>query len=290
VDDVEARFTTAATVGLPNAGKSTLVNALARWHVAAVTHKANTTRRRIAAVLTERPVQVVFLDSPGLVERSGSVAVRKDGVRAAIEAETALLVVDGAVQRTQKWDQLCHVAEEVAATRDKAGGSKMGLVVNKVDRVDTTRRAHMADFVSRLNAVLKADNIFYVSALKGHGVAHLRDFLLSTAPLGEWMYAEDARAGDPPIVQVEEIVREKIMQRVHDEVPYQCALLTESWATRDDGSLRIVQCIQVSRSSQIPRVVGTDGAAIAWIKHAAQRDLSEALGCPVELVLRVVGK
>ena len=275
------RFGSVAVLGLPNAGKSTLVNRLSGSRVSIVTHKAQTTRARVRGIGLFGSTQAVFIDTPGLyrprrlIDRAIVSAVWS-GLR---EADAALVLIDAARGPSDERDALLTGVEERLPRR-----CPRSLVVNKVDRV---RRERLLAMVADLNGRARFDETFLVAARTGDGVDRLEAWIERVLPSGPWHYPED-QASDVPVRSLAtEITREKLLLHLHDELPYELAVEPVAWIRIGRGRVRIEQTIVVARDSHRRMVVGKEGSALARIRVAAERDIARELNETVELVLHV---
>ena len=277
----DTRFGSVAVLGLPNAGKSTLVNRLAGTPVSIVTHKAQTTRTRIRGIGIFGRTQAVFVDTPGLYKPQrlideAIVSAVWAGLR---EADTALVLVDAAKAPSPARDALLAGVEERLPRH-----CPRALVVNKIDRV---RRERLLGLVAELNGKARFDETFLIAACNGDGVSRLEGWIEQVLPPGPWHYPED-QASDAPIrFLAAEVTREKLLLRLHDELPYQLAVEPVSWGRAGKGRVRIEQRIVVARESHRRMVVGKGGSALAQIRTAAARDIALVIGEQVDLALHV---
>ena len=270
-----------ALVGEPNAGKSSLLNALVGQKVSIVTHKVQTTRGRIRGVAIRGEAQIVFVDTPGLFapRRRLDRAMVAAAWAGAAEADAVVLLVEAHRGLTEG---VRAVLDRLGATR--ADGRPLALAVNKIDRV---RRERLLPLAAELNAALPFDATFMISATRGDGVGDLADWLAARMPEGPWHYPEDQVADLPMRMLAAEITREKLMLRLHQELPYQLTVETEGWAEHGDGSVRIDQVIYVAREGHRGILLGRGGATIKAIGAEARAELARALGQPVHLFLQV---
>ena len=274
-----------AVIGAPNAGKSTLTNALVGSKVAIVTPKVQTTRMPVRGIAMAGETQIIFVDTPGIFRprRRLDRAMVDSAWSGAEEADALLLVVDAADLTAQP---------EGLAARDtiaileglKAKPRKAALVLNKIDGM---KRENLLPLVERFHAAQVFEDVFLVSALKGDGVADVREWVKSRMPEGVWLYPEDQAADIPSRLLAAEITREKIYLRLHDELPYSSAVETEKWEERKDGSVKIDQVIFVQRDGQKAIVLGKGGATIKKIGELARAEMEELFGCRVHLFLFV---
>ena len=268
-----------ALLGAPNAGKSTLLNCLVGAKVSIVTAKPQTTRMCIRGIAIEGPVQMIFVDTPGIfvqpkrrLERA-MVAAAWSG---AADADVKLLLVDAVKGRRR------DVGRIVEGFR--ASDAKAVLVLNKIDKAD---RPSLLALAAEFNQPGCFTDTFMISALTGDGVADLRAHLARRMPAGPWLFPEDQIADLPQRLLAADVTREKAFMLLSDELPYALTVETDTWENFDNGSVRIDQIIYVEREAQKPIVLGKGGAKIKRIRMLAQEDLQEQLGRPVHLFLFV---
>jgi GTPase len=272
-----------AIIGAPNAGKSTLINALVGEKVSIVTRKAQTTRSTVRGVLTKDEAQLVFVDTPGLFapKRRLDRAMVASAWGAAADADLLMLLIDA----RKEVDEASLTEETQSILSAVSGTGKPRLaVLNKIDLVE---RPKLLELTARLNAALAFDETFMVSATTGDGLPQLLDRLSARIPAGPWHYPEDQITEAPIRSLAAEITREKLIERLHDELPYQATVETEEWKEQPNGSARVEQTIFVSRESHRKIVLGEGGRTIKAIGTAARKDISEAHGAPVHLFLHV---
>ena len=274
----EKRCGFVALLGAPNAGKSTLLNALVGAKVAIVTHKAQTTRTRITGIGMFENAQLVFIDTPGIFEpkRRLDRAMVKAAWKGSEDAETTLLLVDARRGLTDEVNTII-----VGLKRAKA---KPILVLNKIDGM---RRDGLLAMMQELNDTGLFTDTFLISALKGDGVADLKAHLAAQAQVGPWMYPEDQIADVTMRLLASEITREKIYLRLHDELPYHTTVETEKWDERDDGSVRIEQIVHVQRETQKGIVIGKGGSMLKLLGQMAREEMETEFGHRVHLFLHV---
>ena len=272
-----------AILGAPNAGKSTLINALIGEKVSIVTRKAQTTRSTVRGVLTRGEAQIVFVDTPGLFapKRRLDRAMVASAWGAAADADLLMLLIDARkeVDEASLSEDTQSILAELGALRKPRLA-----VLNKIDLVE---RPKLLDLAARLNAALAFGETFMVSAATGDGLDRLLDRLAQMIPPGPWLYPEDQIAEAPIRSLAAEITREKLIERLHDELPYQATVETDEWKDQPDGSARIEQTIFVSRESHRKIVLGEGGRTIKAIGTAARKDIAAAHGAPVHLFLHV---
>ena len=271
-----------AVIGAPNAGKSTLVNALVGQKVAIVSAKAQTTRARLMGIALaeqgEERTQIILADTPGIfapkrrLDRA-MVAAAWDGAQ---EADAIVLVVDA---RKKRRDYLEPILESLQGRSER----KL-LVLNKVDE---TAKEPLLVAAQELAGEGQFDEVFFVSALTGDGVPELKARLAELMPEGPWHYPEDQVSDASERLLAAEITREQLYRQLHDELPYDSAVRHESYTQRKDGSVEIHQQIVIARDSQKGIVLGKGGAKLKSIGEAARKELTELLGVKVHLFLHV---
>lgn len=274
-----------AVIGAPNAGKSTLVNALVGAKVSIVTQKVQTTRARIRGILVDGDAQLVFTDTPGIFQPRRRLD--RAMVAAAWEsldgADVILLVVDAAAELGGPSKSTADTAAIIDAL--KARGARATLALNKIDKV---ARPDLLKLIAAMNEAGVFDAVFLISAENGDGLKDLRAHLLSRARPGEWHFPEDQLSDISDRLMAAEITREKVFKRLHQELPYESTVETTSWSRTKKGGLKIDQTIYVSRESQRPIVLGKGGATLKAIGEAARKELSDIFGETVHLFLTVV--
>jgi GTP-binding protein Era len=267
-----------ALIGAPNAGKSTLINALVGSKVAIVTPKVQTTRTLLRGIAMEGQAQLVFLDTPGIFapRRRLDRAMVTTAWSGAHDADIVAVLIDVKSGLDDDAEALLKKLQEVRQPKV--------LILNKVDLVEKARLLALAQTA---NDTAKFEATFMISATKGDGVADVRQWLAAHVPAGPWHYPED-EVSDAPVRQLaSEITREKLYLKLHQELPYQSTVETESWTERKDGSVRIEQTIYVERDSQKKIVLGKGGQSIKAIGEASRRELAEILEKKVHLFLFV---
>ncbi len=277
-ETAETRCGFVALIGAPNAGKSTLLNALVGAKVSIVTPKVQTTRTLIRGIAIEGAAQIIFVDTPGIFapRRRLDRAMVTSAWGGAGDADIVALLVDA--RQGPKDDD-----EAILGRLGEVRSVKV-LVLNKIDLVEKKTLLTQAQ---SLNERASFTATFMVSALSGDGVAELKSWLAARVPPGPWLYPPD-QISDAPLRQLAaEITREKLYLRLHQELPYQSTVETEMWKELKDGSVRIEQTIYVERESQRKIVLGKGGQAIKAIGAAARPEIAEAVGQPVHLFLFV---
>ncbi|MEM8990198.1 MAG: GTPase Era [Pseudomonadota bacterium] len=275
------RFGFAALIGEPNAGKSTLLNALVGSKVAIVTHKVQTTRMPIRGVAIEGETQIVFVDTPGLFRprRRLDRAMVASAWAGAEDADAVILLVEAHRGVTEGVEAI------LAALDDHAKPDQpVALAINKIDRV---KRRDLLALTADLSERRAFAEVFMISADRGDGLDAVRQWLATTLPEGPWHYPADQIADLPMRLIAAEITREKLMLRLHQELPYQLTVETEAWEQRKDGSARIEQVVYVMREGHKGIVLGKKGETIRQIGQAAREEIAALTGKPAHLFLTV---
>jgi GTP-binding protein Era len=274
----ETRCGFVALIGAPNAGKSTLMNALVGAKLSIVTHKVQTTRSIVRGIAIEGTAQLIFVDTPGIFQpkRRLDRAMVTTAWGGASDADVVCLLVDA--ERGLDEGNL-SILEKLAETpRRKI------LILNKIDQVPRERLLQIA---AAANQRLAFAETFMISALKGDGVKDLLRHLAGMVPVGPWLYPEDQISDAPLRALAAEITREKLFLRLHDELPYESTVETDSWKVLADGSARVEQTIFVTREGQKKIVIGKGGETIKAISVAARKDIAAMAETPIHLFLFV---
>jgi GTP-binding protein Era len=267
-----------ALIGAPNAGKSTLTNALTGSKVAIVSPKVQTTRTLVRGIALVGATQLVFIDTPGIFapRRRLDRAMVTTAWGSAHDADMVALLIDAKRGLDAETEAILGKLAEVKQPKV--------LILNKVDLVE---KESLLALAQAANSRGKFDATFMISALGGDGVEDVRAWLAAHAPKGPWHYPED-EVSDAPLRQLAaEITREKLYLKLHQELPYQSTVETDTWQERKDGSVRIEQSIYVERESQRKIVLGKGGQTIRAIGAAARKEIAEIIEQPVHLFLFV---
>ncbi|WP_108462353.1 GTPase Era [Devosia naphthalenivorans] len=267
-----------ALVGAPNAGKSTLLNSLVGTKVSIVTHKAQTTRSQVRGVVTLDKAQLVFIDTPGIFapKRRLDRAMVDSAWGGAGDADLVALIVDAERGITPELERLLEGLENITHPRI--------LILNKID---TIKNEALLELSKTLNERLRFESTFMISALKGYGVQDFMDWCVKHIPPGPWHFPEDHLTDLTMAITAAEITREKLFLRVHDEIPYNSTVETESFKIQKDGSYKIDQVVYVSRDSHKKIVLGAGGQTIKAIGQEARKELMEMYEVPIHLFLFV---
>ena len=267
-----------ALIGAPNVGKSTLVNALVGSKVTIVSRKVQTTRALIGGIVIEGNAQIILVDTPGIFapRRRLDRAMVSTAWSGAHDADLVCVLLDAKSGIDEEANAILAKLETVAHPKI--------LVLNKVDLV---QREKLLALAQAANERMRFEHTFMISALSGDGVDDLRQALAKLVPAGPFLYPEDQMSDAPMRHLAAEITREKIYSHLHQELPYQSTVETDSWTDRKDKSIRIEQTIFVERESQRKIVLGKGGATIKSIGAQARAEIAEIMGVPVHLFLFV---
>ena len=270
----------AALIGEPNAGKSTLLNRMVGAKISIVTHKVQTTRVRIRGVALEGAAQIVFVDTPGLFRprRRLDRAMVAAAWSGAEDADVTVLLVEAHRGLTEGVEAILE------GLRGRGGDRAVVLAINKIDRV---KAESLLALTAALNDRFDFAATFMISAERGHGCDDLKRWLAARMPEGPWLYPEDQIADLPLRLLAAETTREKLMLRLHEELPYQLTVETETWDEHRDGSVRIGQVIYVGRDGHKGIVLGAKGETVKAVSTQARAELAAFLERPVHLFLDV---
>ena len=265
-------------VGLPNAGKSTLVNHMVGSKVTIVSHKVQTTRTRVLGITLHKQAQIVLIDTPGIFKP------KKTLEKAMVNAALSSLEDADILLHIVAVDQKEIVEKNKTVLKALKDRKNVVLVLNKVDRIPKPK---LLDLAAALNDAHAYQATFMISALTGKGVDKLTDYLAENLPRQEWIFPEDQMSDMPMRLLASEITREKIFHQLHKELPYEIFVETENWEEFDNGSIKISQVVHVQKESQRAIVLGKRGARIKAIGQAAREELNDIMDCPVHLKIFV---
>ena len=267
-----------ALVGAPNAGKSTLLNALVGTKVSIVTQKAQTTRAQIRGVVTEGESQIVIIDTPGIFapKRRLDRAMVEAAWAGAGDADYVALILDVQKGVTPDIETLLNSLAE--STSPKV------LVLNKVDLI---KREELLKLSEGLNERMRFEATFMISALSGSGVKDFLAWAMARIPLGPWHFPEDQLTDLTLALTAAEVTREKLFLRIHDEIPYNATVETEKFTVQKDGSYKIDQVIYLAREAHKKIVLGAGGQTIKSIGADSRKELMAMYEVPVHLFLFV---
>lgn len=267
-----------ALLGAPNAGKSTLMNALVGSKISIVTHKVQTTRTRFIGIALYKKNQMIFVDTPGIFEPKKRLerAMVSAAWAGASDADVIVVLVD-AERRVDD-----NTRRIIAGLKD--AGRKAILAINKIDVI---RRDSLLSLVQELNEAGDFRETLLISALKGDGLEDLKDVIAGLLPEGPWLYPEDQMTDITERMLAAEVTREKFFLRLHQELPYAATVETERWQEKKDGSVRIEQIIYVERETQKAIVIGKGGRSLKEIGKMAREELEEMFDRRVHLFIFV---
>jgi len=271
----------AAILGAPNAGKSTLVNALVGTKVSIVSPKVQTTRTRVLGIAIHENTQIMFVDTPGIFKPRDGIRLERAIVASAWDglagADVVLLVVDALAPSMRETAMIIE--------RLKQGGNPPCLLI--LNKVDKARPEKFLPLAAELNTRMDFAATFMVSALTGDGVADVLAHVSKRMPQGPWHYPEDQVSDMPARLLAAEITREKLFHALHQELPYALTVETETWEAFDNGDIRIGQAIIIARESQKKIVLGHRGSMIKSVGESARKELEDILETRVHLSLFV---
>ncbi|EGC31850.1 hypothetical protein DICPUDRAFT_39284 [Dictyostelium purpureum] len=293
-----------AVIGAPNAGKSTLVNAIVGEKVCAVSHIEHTTRDAILGVYTEGDTQLLFNDTPGMIKNFNKNTNVREFVNLAWttvkESDLVLMVVDATNnnQPDTKYiinhleDQMIELLKK-AKLEDIENGEiedekDFILVINKVDLV--RKKEDLVELISELNEGNIFSDTFVVSATNNVKLDSLKEYLVGKAKLGQWIFEEEVKTDQTDIFRASEIIKEKLYSKLKDEIPYKVIQSTRGWTPTKDGALRIDQDFIVTKASHKSLILGKDGSVIKSIYLEAKKDLEKVFNKRVHLFLTVKEK
>lgn len=276
----ETRCGFVAVLGLPNAGKSTLVNELVGSKVSIVSSKVHTTRNRVLGIALQGQAQIILMDTPGIFDAGGARPMEKAMVGLAFEtldeSEAIVHIVDVASKNALK--------KNADLMKKLPTNKPVILVLNKTDQL---HKPELLALASAFNDAFDYEATFMISALKGDGTKGLLEHLATLVKPGVWMFEEDQITDMPMRMMAAEITREKIFKQLHKELPYAAMVLTENWEVFDNGSIKIDQQIIVERDSQKAIVLGKGGSRIKQIGQYAREEMEEIFGARIHLKLFV---
>lgn len=267
-----------AIIGVPNAGKSTLVNQLVGTKISIVTRKEQTTRNRVMGIFIENESQVILVDTPGIFNPKIRFerAMVKAAWSAVRDADLTAVIVDVSYKNLNDSIAIVDLLNEQDI--------HPMLILNKVDLLN---RDELLKITEKMITGRQIEEVFMISAKNGDGVDHLRKVFAEKLPLSPWHFPEDQITDIPERLLAAEITREKIFHYLHQELPYSIAIETESWEEFDNGSVKITQTIYVQKPNQKAIVLGKGGHQVKLIGEKARSEITEALGRPVHLFLHV---
>lgn len=276
--DEQSRCGFVAVIGAPNAGKSTLVNALVGQKVAIVSQKEQTTRARLMGIAIEGDAQVLLVDTPGIFapRRRLDRAMVAAAWTGAADADLTLLVVDASAKLSQRMEAILTALE---------GRPEPTMIA--LNKIDLVQKESLLGIAAKLSERLKPVHLFMISAATGEGVADVKRELAGAVPPGPWHFPADQLSDATDRMVAAEMTREQLYNQLHAELPYASAVETEKWEDRPDGSTVIHQQIFIERDSQKAIIIGKGGSRLKAIGEAAREEISKHLGRKVHLFLHV---
>ena len=268
-----------AIVGRPNVGKSTLLNHLLGQKLSITSRKPQTTRHQVLGVSTVENTQLIYVDTPGMhLGQSKAInrAMNKAAASALNDVDLTLFLCD----RT-KWTEEDEVVLELVGRHR----TPVALVINKVDLME--QKNELLPFTESLSARCEFDAVFPISALRAYGLDELADYVATQAPAGPHLFPEDQITDRSQRFLAAELVREKIVRQLGDELPYATAVEIEAFEQDERGILRINALILVEREGQKKILVGESGGRLKSIGTSARRDMERAFESKVMLKLWV---
>ena len=257
-----------AIVGQPNGGKSTLLNNLLDFKVAAVTRKPQTTRHQIRGILNGEDHQIIFFDTPGLLEPKYKLqeAMRQAAFRSLKDADLVLFMVAAAKEPHEFDTKLLNQIHDF--------NSSIIVVLNKMDIISKNQVLPVMEYYSQLGTL---KSIMPISALKKDGLDSLKEEILSALPTGQPFYDDDQIMDHPERFVVSELIREKIFQRYGEEIPYATTVQIDEFKERKDGKDFIRAIIYVEKASQKGILIGKKGAALKDVGRIARQEIEHLL-------------
>lgn len=281
MEQTQTRCGFVTVIGAPNAGKSTLINALVGSKVSIVSPKVQTTRTMVRGIIVKDQSQIVFIDTPGIF--APKERLEKAMVAAAWqgqdEADIVMVMVDASRKKIDADTRA--IIDRLAEVK---GNTPCILLLNKFDKAD---KKTLLDIASELNRKLDFTATFMISALNQDGTQDVMDWLVKNVPQGVWHYPEDQISDMPARLLAAEVTREKLFRALYQELPYALTVETEKWEEFDNGDIKISQVVFVARETHKAIVLGKGGAQIKKIGEASRLELQEIFECNVHLKLFV---
>jgi GTP-binding protein Era len=275
----ETRCGFVALIGAPNAGKSCLLNALVGGKVSIVSAKVQTTRTRITGIITEKDSQIIFIDTPGIFKPRRRLD--RAMVAAAHEARDGADIVALVADVSRK--DVVHTVEKLL---DRMPGAQHRQIILILNKIDLTTHAKLLPLLAQLNEAHKFDAVFMISATRNDGVADIKSWILNHLPEGPFHYDPEDKSDQPDALLASEITREKLFNRLHEELPYGLHVETTDFKVKKDG-IRIEQTIFISESRHKGMVIGKSGSMLKLVGSMAREELQQIFGTNVQLFLEV---
>ena len=278
---METKCIKVAFAGLPNAGKSTLTNAIVGEKISIISPKVQTTRDIIKGIYIKNETQIIIIDTPGLfIPRKNKLLERKivknawNGIQ---EADVVCIIVDSVDGITDKLKTIINDIEKKQ--------SDFIFVLNKVDLVAKPKLLQLAKELNDLYPEYK--QLFMISATDGDNIDKLIDYLIEIAPNGPWLFNEDEITDAPSKFIASEITREQLFLKLKEDLPYSITVETEKWEDFDNGNIKILQTIKVLKESQKAIVIGKNGNMLKEINISSRKEMEEFFGRKIHLYLFV---
>ena len=279
---ISTKFGYVALMGEPNVGKSTLLNRLVGTKLAIVTHKAQTTRTNLIGIQNYENTQIAFVDTPGIF--NPRTKLDQAMVKSAWSSIKYANIISLMVQpKSVQWEEIEGVINRLKIIEDK--DTRIILVVNKIDLVN---RKDLLQLVDKIASRMEFAKVFLVSAKKGDGIEDLMAWYAANLPAGSWLYPPDQISSQSVQSLACDITREKLLMRLHQEIPYNLAVETDQWVEMKNKEVRIEQNIIVAREGHKAMVIGASGSCIKQVGIEARKDIAKMLGQKVHLFLRVI--
>ncbi len=275
------RCGTVAILGETNVGKSTLLNFLVGSKISIVTHKINTTRRRVRGIVTEGPCQLIIIDTPGIFQKNNAFdkSILNSAWAATSGVDLLIVMVDAKRTLSTSFKALFN---DLSPSEDSPLNKL--LVINKIDKVEKSRLLSLSE---ELNSVIDFSSTFMISAKKGFGVKSLRNSLLQKLPEKDWIFPQNQRHSLSKELFAADCTLESLMLRIHQEIPYLVTVETNSWEELSDGSVRIGQTIYVKRDGHRGIILGPKGSTIKEISQTTRLELANFFARKVHLFIEV---
>ena len=285
MDNFIKKFGFVNIIGATNVGKSTLINRLVGQKVSIVTRKVQTTRNNIIGIFCSSSSQVVLIDTPGIFvpKRKFDRAMINSAWKSVKDSDVTLLMLEA----NRPLDSNSLLISEAFKSKKVKLSKQLICVINKIDLVQSEV---LLELVDKVKKHFTCKEFFFISALNGDGVLELKNYLANNVPEGEWHYPEDYITDIPYRLLVAEIIREKLMDRFHHELPYGMAVETEDWNQLHDGSIRIDVLIYVHKKGQKKIVIGSDGDNLKHIGTESRKELKKMLNKEVHFFYSLKSK
>ena len=282
MDNYIKKFGFVNILGATNVGKSTLINRLVGQKVSIVTRKVQTTRNNIIGIFCASSSQVVLIDTPGIFvpKRKFDRAMINSAWKSVKDSDITVLMLEA----NKTLDSNTLLISEAFKSKKIKLSKQLICVINKIDLVQSEI---LLELVDKIKQHFICKEFFFISALNGDGVIELKNYLTNNVPEGNWHYPEDYITDIAYRLLVSEIIREKLMDRFHHELPYGMAVETEDWNQLQDGSIRIDVLIYVHKKGQKKIVIGVDGSNLKHIGTESRKELKRMLDKEVHLFLFV---